>query len=151
MVDYLIDFVRESNRIEGILRDPTDDEIAATAELIGVERLVLTDLCCFVSIVQPGAELRERPGMNVRVGNHVPPRGGPGIKTELVSLLEGAEHNFKNPWVMHCRYETLHPFMDGNGRSGRAIWAWQMVRQGDDLSLGFLRRFYYQTLERSAR
>jgi len=30
-----IDFIRESNRIEGILRDPTEDEIAAHERLLG--------------------------------------------------------------------------------------------------------------------
>lgn len=37
-----------------------------------------------------------------------------------------------------------------NGRSGRALWAWQMLRQGRSFErIGFLRSFYYQTLERS--
>jgi len=31
------DFVRESNRIEGIHRDPTPDEIAATVKFVGSE------------------------------------------------------------------------------------------------------------------
>jgi Fic family protein len=37
--------------------------------------------------------------------------------------------------------------MDGNGRSGRAIWLWQMLRQEGGAPLGFLHHFYYQTLE----
>ena len=47
-----------------------------------------------------------------------------------------------------CRYETLHPFMDGNGRSGRILWAWQMIEHNiaPGLSLGFLHAYYYQTL-----
>ena len=49
-----------------------------------------------------------------------------------------------------CAYEMLHPFMDGNGRSGRALWAWMMLRLGQDpFALLFLHRFYYQTLENS--
>lgn len=44
----------------------------------------------------------------------------------------------------------LHPFMDGNGRTGRAVWAWAMQRDGQDpFALSFLHRFYYQTLEYS--
>lgn len=48
----------------------------------------------------------------------------------------------------HVVYETLHPFTDGNGRSGRAVWLRQMgwiVRA----PLGFLHHFYYQTLQNS--
>jgi len=40
--------------------------------------------------------------------------------------------------------------MDGNGRSGRAIWAWQMLGdEQDPFAIPFLHRFYYQTLDAS--
>jgi len=32
-------------------------------------------------------------------------------------------NNAKNPWVKHILYEWIHPFADGNGRSGRIILA----------------------------
>jgi hypothetical protein len=44
------------------------------------------------------------------------------------------------PYPAHIRYEKLHPFMDGNGRSGRAIWA-LMMRGRDPFSLPFLHRW----------
>ena len=34
-----VDFIHESNRIEGILRDPTEDEIAAHEQLLGLVQL----------------------------------------------------------------------------------------------------------------
>ncbi len=52
-----------------------------------------------------------------------------------------------SPFEAHVAYEKSHPFMDGNGRSGRAIWAWMMQREGlDPYSLQFLHRWYYQSL-----
>lgn len=52
-----------------------------------------------------------------------------------------------DPWKMHVAFEKLHPFMDGNGRTGRALWAWHMKQLGlDPFALSFLHRFYYQTL-----
>ena len=54
------------------------------------------------------------------------------------------------PAEYHQRYETLHPFMDGNGRSGRALWAWQRLQRGESpFALGFLWAYYYETLQQS--
>lgn len=58
-----------------------------------------------------------------------------------------ALHNTSGPFQMHNKFVHLHPFMDGNGRSGRAIWARQMINHmGYDFNPGFLHVFYYQTL-----
>ncbi len=82
------------------------------------------------------------------MGNHRPPPGGLSIRAKLKGILKGVA-NEVHPFRVHLAYETLHPFMDGNGRSGRALWAWQMLKKygPDALSLGFLHRFYYQSLE----
>lgn len=140
----LEEFVRESNRIEGILRAPKPQEIYAHAAFINVVQPTTADLEGFVGVIAPGHRLRDKHGLDVYVGNHVPPRGAPEIRTALDTLLarvnEGAD--LYHPWQAHIDYETLHPFTDGNGRSGRALWLWQMQAA----PLGFLHQFYYQTL-----
>jgi len=144
-----IDFIRESNRIEGILRDPTESEIAAHERLLKLPELDPTTVGDFQAMIAPGKPIRQRPGMNVRVGNHVAPKGGPTIVDRLKRILALA-NGVSDPWRVHVAFELLHPYMDGNGRTGRAIWAWQMQRLGQDpFSLPFLHRFYYQTLEAS--
>lgn len=139
----LFKFVAESNRIEGIHREPTDDEMSATFGFVTLPSLEIEHLEHLVSVYAPRHRLRDRVGLDVRVGNHIAPAGGPEIRSRLADLLGSARNQAMTPWQAHVKYEMLHPFTDGNGRSGRALWLWMM--QGD-APLGFLHTFYYQTL-----
>lgn len=140
----LEDFVRESNRIEGILRDPFEDEIGAHERFLARGAISLKGLEDFVAVVQPGAVLRREVGLNVRVGNHIAMPGGPKVEALLLDILARLRKDDRDAYPTHLAYEDLHPFTDGNGRSGRALWLWQM---GGEAPIGFLHRFYYQTLD----
>jgi len=137
----LLSFITESNAIEGIYETPSDEEIGAYIEFRSVETPSLEDVARLVEVVQPGALLRDRQGMNVVVGDHVPPQGGMGIPLALDMLLADAD---LTPAQLHHRYLFLHPFTDGNGRSARALW---LHRRGWDYGCGsFLREWYYASL-----
>lgn len=149
----LEDFVAESNRIEGIVRRPTIPEIEAHERFlplaVSCPALTIQDMVNFVFVIAPHARLRDSFGLDVKVGDHVAPLGAPGIKQDLNNLLHWANkkrYRTKDAYDLHLAYENLHPFTDGNGRSGRALWLW-MVGGIEAAPLGFLHQFYYDTLD----
>lgn len=145
----LTDFIRESNAIEGIGRLPTGDEIDAANRFMLLFEVKVSTMAHLQSAFAPDKPLRTEEGMDVRVGDYIAPPGGPNIMRRLQALLSRANAG-ADPWETHCRFEMLHPYMDGNGRTGRMLWAWQMRAAGrEPFGLPFLHRFYYQTLEHS--
>ena len=138
----LADFVRESNQIEGIVREPYEGEIDAHRDFLALTEITVADIQRFVGAVA-ATPLRSEPGMNVRVGNHIAPPGGAEIVERLTQIIQDANDGV-SAYLVHCDYEKLHPFMDGNGRSGRALWLWQM---GGEAPLGFLHTWYYASLD----
>ena len=150
MSDPLIRFVIESNYIEGL--DTSTSHVDAHRTFLAEPVVTVSALCGLVRVLQPDARLRDRSTMpGVRVGDHIAPPSGPGIVERLESVLRAAG----DPWRQHVEYESLHPFSDCNGRSGRALWLWRHVNEpGHDphaVERGFLHSWYYHTLARCGR
>ena len=144
-------FIIESNAIEGITRMPLQDEIDAHTALLDAGRITLETIQDFIyAIAGQGARLRVSPKDCVRVGNHIPPAGGQHIAYSLQNMLDAlnADPASIRPYEFHCAYLTLHPFMDGNGRSARAIYAWHSDRLAYSgyIMRGFLHQVYYDGL-----
>lgn len=123
--DRLMAFIRESNGIAGIEREPTREEIEEMKGFLALPEITVKELLRFIAIYEPSAMLRER--------------------EELSLLLRVPK---LSAYDRHVRYETLRPFTDCNGRSGRALWLWDMKGKAP---LGFLNTWYYQSLEASRK
>lgn len=75
--------------------------------------------------------------IGVRVGRYVPPppQDVSGLMFELLEWWNKESAEFSpiiSSAVLHYRFETIHPFADGNGRTGRALALWELYRRGFD-------------------
>lgn len=147
----LVDFLAESNRIEGIDERVDSIVIQEADRFLLHTRIAAVDVARLVRVLQPNpvARLRDHKGCDVTIAGKTAPPGGPHIGTQLKDLCQQASESRLHPCLLHQKYELLHPFTDGNGRSGRLLWAWQMLHDSihPGLNLLFLEAYYRQTLE----
>lgn len=73
----------------------------------------------------------------VRVGRYLPP--APEMVSGLMSELLDWWNQEATRWspvlssaIIHFRFEDIHPFADGNGRTGRTLALWELYRRGFD-------------------
>lgn len=75
--------------------------------------------------------------IGVRVGDHFPPAADDvsPLMFELLQWWNGPSMELSpilSSAILHYRFEDIHPFADGNGRSGRALALWDLYRRGFD-------------------
>jgi len=73
----------------------------------------------------------------VRVGRYVPPAPDDvsGLMFELLDWWNKRSASLSpvlSSAILHYRFEAIHPFADGNGRTGRALALWELYRRGFD-------------------
>ena len=73
----------------------------------------------------------------VRVGNYLPPTPNEvsGLMFELLDWWNKRSTGLSpvlSSAILHYRFEAIHPFADGNGRTGRALALWELYRRDFD-------------------
>lgn len=92
--------------------------------------------------------------MRVRVGPYVPPppEEVPRLVSEFLSWWNGGSSALSpvlSSAIVHYRFEAIHPFADGNGRTGRALALWELYRRGFDTHHIFsVDEFYWEDRSR---
>lgn len=99
------------------------------------------------SVMDQGEAGRYR-SIAVRVGRYVPPAPGDvsGLMMELLdwwNKKSGVYSPVISSAILHYRFESIHPFADGNGRTGRALALWELYRRGFDTHHVFSVDEYY--------
>ena len=88
--------------------------------------------------------------IRVRVGRFLPPSPADvsGLMFELLDWWNAASRELSpvlSSAILHYRFEAIHPFADGNGRTGRALALWELYRRGfDSQHLFSVDEFYWE-------
>ena len=70
---------------------------------------------------------------HVRIGTHVapPPNEVPDLMERVIAAYDSdAEDVLQRIVNFHLEFERIHPFLDGNGRTGRAVIGFQLKSHG---------------------
>ncbi|MFH0890005.1 MAG: Fic family protein [Candidatus Aenigmatarchaeota archaeon] len=133
--ENILEFCLESNLIEGVDEDNpaspfVSQHLAAFDYARNNKKISIRELHRILMnglIDVKGEEAGEYRKHHVRIGRHVHPPPGyvveslmGGLEEDMeVALLKGYRQHTE--WELHNRFEVVHPFVDGNGRTGRLL------------------------------
>lgn len=147
----MTEHIRQSNLIENI-DDKRQDKRSLKAwewlekqEVISIP--VLLELHAKITSTQlPAHEAGQFRKVDVWIGGHIAPPPAEA-KRLAIKVLRDLDERWDKivPEALHINFEKAHPFVDGNGRTGRMLMWWHQVKLGKEPMLisWANRRAYY--------
>ena len=147
LTDGESDFLRESNAIEGVFDEVSFWDAAYAWEYLKEQNELTTSVILKTHKIlmlnqklQPDergyfrkceVKIGYRFGMNYILVPSAIADWCEDVKTSI----EVPGRNGNNIKVDHIEYEKIHPFVDGNGRTGRMFMNWERLKAGLDLMI----------------
>jgi Fic family protein len=154
VMHQIAEFLQESNLIEGYNTNVTE-YVEALKEKEVPSRLVMNTCAAWRYVLQNYTQPMTVSAMldihriqmsgliadpyvgsfrnsGVRVGKDIPPAA-----PVLLYYVDQFIHDFnigKDAMDLHFQYEFVHPHVDGNGRTGRLLWAWKRMQEGNEVT-----------------
>lgn len=130
----VIDFLRESNAIEGVYDDDSLQQAQYAWEyLISQEKITPSVVLKTHKILMLHQPLRpDEKGYFRHTQVYIGGREAMNHNSVPFAIQEWCDKmNVPRMWKQrHVEYEKIHPFIDGNGRTGRMFMNWQRLKLG---------------------
>lgn len=139
------EFIRESNAIEGVYGEDQFEDAKKAWKYLCQHEYMSPELVRSVhDILMEGDGAWSEPNLKrkyralfrdcpVYVGRHEAMKAemiGPAIQEWCYRMNTSKEKNEDTSKELHVEYESIHPFVDGNGRTGRMFMNWWRLKVG---------------------
>ncbi len=142
MTEKIQKFLIESNAIEGVYDQSSQAQAEEAWEyLIKQKDINLEKICKLHKILMLHQNLfPHEKGYLRKVPVHVGDKEMMDqdlISEQLKILAQNMTLVPENSKMHHIQYEKIHPFVDGNGRTGRMLMNWERLRAGESILIIF--------------
>lgn len=133
MSEQEIDFLEQSNFIEGVYDEVSLDQAVLAWEYLMEQEEMSPEVVkktheILMLYKLRGCECGHFRTVDVWVGRHKgeDPKNIPQLVKAWCEEMNLSPENWKS---LHVAYESVHPFTDGNGRTGRMFMNWHRIKK----------------------